>query len=183
MSILEIFILAIALSIDACVVSFSQGLIFTHNRVKNSLLLACAVGLFQFLMPVIGGVGISFVQKIVEPFAPYIVFTIFMILGVKFILDAYKKDEDESPKQVCNLCFNYILAVAVATSIDALAAGVNIRLSGEQLIFPSVIIGVITFINSLIGFWSGQVFKNFPSKNLEITGGLILILLAVKAVL
>lgn len=182
MSILEIFILAIALSIDACVVSFSQGLIFTHNRVKNSLLLACAVGFFQFLMPVIGGVGISFVQKIVEPFAPFIVFTIFMILGVKFILDAYKKDENESPKQVCHLCLSYIFAVAIATSIDALAAGVNIRLSGEQLIFPSVIIGVITFINSLIGFWSGQIFKHFPSKNLEISGGVILILLAIKAI-
>ncbi|MBP7211836.1 manganese efflux pump [bacterium] len=181
MSILEIFILAVALSIDACVVSFSQGLIFTHNRVKNSFLLALAVGFFQFFMPVLGGVGVSFVQKIIEPFAPYIVFTIFLILGLKFIKDALDGEEEQKSVK-CDLGVKYIIAVAVATSIDALAAGVNIRLSSPDLIFPSVIIGIVTFINSLLGFWSGQFFKHFPSKNLEISGGVILILLAIKAI-
>lgn len=183
MNILEIFILAVALSIDACVVSFSQGLVFTSKRVKNSLLLAFAVGFFQFLMPVIGGVGVSFVQKFIEPFAPFIVFIIFLTLGVKFIKEAIEKSSDTAKKVVCGLGAKYILAVAIATSIDALAAGVNIKLCGETLLFPSIIIGIVTFINSLLGFWCGQIFKSFPSKYLEIAGGLILIVLAVKALL
>lgn|SRR5574344_737976 len=182
MTIFEIFILAYALSIDACVVSFTQGLIFTKNRVKNSFYLALAVGFFQFIMPVIGGVCVSFVQKIVEPFAPYIVFGIFLFLGIKFIKDAFDED-DGNQSGVCKMSVKYILAVAVATSIDALAAGINIRLCGNNLIFPSIVIGAITFINSILGFWGGQFFKHFPSRNLEITGGLVLILLGIKALI
>lgn len=178
MSIFDIIVLAIALSIDACVVSFSQGLVFTYNRVKNSLLLAFAVGFFQFLMPLIGASMAFTVHKYVEPIAPWIVFVIFVVLGIKFIKDAFKEEEQE--KLVCNLCFKYILAVAVATSIDALAAGVTIYFSGVKVFVPAVIIGIITFVNSLLGFWSGQVFKKFPSRNLEIASGMILIFLGVK---
>src|SRR5574344_1559549 len=123
MSIIEIFALAVALSIDASVVSFTQGLIFNDNRVKNSLILAFAVGLFQFLMPLLGGIGVSFVQKIVEPFAPFIVCFIFIFLGIKFIKEALEETEKVSPK-ISSLSFKYILLVAIATSIDALAAGI-----------------------------------------------------------
>lgn len=179
---LDIFILAIALSIDACVVSFSNGLIFTHNKVKNSLLLALSVGFFQFLMPMIGGGFANTVHKYVEPVAPWIVFVIFFILGAKFIKDACQKKE-EPEKLVCALCFKYILVVSVATSIDALAAGVSITFSGTRLLLPAILIGVVTFINSLLGFWGGQVFKKFPTKNLEISGGLILVVLAFKVLI
>lgn len=180
MSYLDIFILAIALSIDACVVSFSNGLIFTHNKKANSLILASSVGFFQFLMPLIGGMLANLVNKYVEPIAPWIVFTIFCILGAKFIKDAFKKEDEDKEKLVCALCFKYILIVSIVTSIDAMAAGASLYFSGTQILIPAILIGVVTFINSLLGFWSGQFFKRFPTKNLEISGGVILILLAFK---
>lgn len=178
MSAIDILILAIALSIDACVVSFSNGLIFTQNKRINSLMLACSVGFFQFLMPVIGFFCAKSVNKYVEPYDHWIVFAIFIFLGVKFIKDAFREEKEEQIN--CYMCLKYILLVSVATSIDALGAGVSIAFTKTQIWIPAVIIGVVTFINSLIGFWSGYIFKKFPTRNLEISGGLILILLAFK---
>ncbi len=178
MSILDILILAIALSIDACVVSFSNGLIFTNNKRINSFMLAASVGFFQFLMPVIGFFFAQSVNKYVEPYDHWIVFAIFVLLGLKFIKDAFKEEKEE--KIDCYLCFKYILLVSVATSIDALGAGVSIAFTKTQIWAPAIIIGVVTFINSLLGFWGGYLFKKFPTKYLEISGGLILILLAFK---
>lgn len=179
MTYVDIFILAFALSIDACVVSFSNGLIFTRNKRVNSLLLALSVGFFQFIMPLIGSFLAQSVNKYVEPIDHWIVFIIFVLLGAKFIKDALSEDEKEE-KLTCYLCFNYILLVSIATSIDAMAAGVSLYFSGTPILFPAIVIGIVTFFNSLFGFWGGYLFKKFPTKNLEITGGLILILLAFK---
>lgn len=178
MSIFDILILAIALSIDACVVSFSNGLIFKQNKRVNSLILAFSVGFFQFLMPVIGYFTAQSVSEYVQAFDHWIVFGIFVLLGAKFIKDAFGEKEEE--KIQCYLCFKYILLVSIATSIDALGAGVSIAFTGTKIWIPSIIIGIITFINSLLGFWGGYLFKKFPTKNLEISGGVILIVLAFK---
>lgn len=178
MSNFDILILAIALSIDACVVSFSNGLIFTQNKRLNSFMLATSVGFFQFFMPIIGYFTAQSVNKYVEPYDHWIVFGIFAILGAKFIKDAFKEEKEE--KLHCYLCFKYIIMVSIATSIDALGAGVSIAFSGTQILFPAIIIGIVTFINSLLGYWSGYLFKKFPTRNLEISGGLILIGLGIK---
>ena len=178
MSLIDIIILAIALSIDACVVSFSNGLIFSQNKRVNSLILAFSVGFFQFLMPIIGFFTAQSVSKYVDAFDHWIVFGIFVLLGIKFIKDSFKEKDEE--KINCYFCFKYIFIVSIATSIDALGAGVSIAFTKTQIWIPAIIIGVITFINSLLGFWGGYLFKKFPTKNLEISGGVILILLAFK---
>lgn len=178
---LDILILAVALSIDACVVSFSNGLIFTKNKRINSLILAFSVGFFQFLMPIIGFFLAQSINKYVEPYDHWIVFAIFIALGLKFIKDAFKEEEKEQIN--CYFCFNYILLVSIATSIDALGAGVTLAFTGTKILFPAILIGIVTFLNSLIGFWSGYLFKKFPTRNLEISGGVILILLAFKVLL
>lgn len=175
---IDILILAIALSIDACVVSFSNGLIFTQNKRTNSLILASSVGFFQFLMPIIGYFLAQSINKYVEPYDHWIVFIIFVLLGTKFIKDAFKEGKKE--KIDCYLCFNYIFLISIATSIDALGAGVSLAFTKTGIIIPAIIIGLVTFINSLFGFWSGHLFKKFPTRNLEISGGLILIGLAFK---
>lgn len=175
---LDIILLALALSIDAMVVSFSNGLIFTQNKRINSLILAFSVGFFQFLMPIIGFLLAKGVSKYVEPYDHWIVFAIFTLLGIKFIKDAFKEEKEE--KIHCYFCFSYILLVSVATSIDALGAGISIAFTGGRIVFAAIIIGIITFFNSMLGFWGGYLFKKFPSRNLEISGGIILILLGFK---
>lgn len=179
MTFIEILLLAIALSIDASVVSFSQGLIFNKNKRKNSLILALSVGFFQGLMPVIGWIIAQGVYKYIEAVDHWIAFVIFLILGLKFIYDAFNSDGEEK-KQISCISLKCLLLLSIATSIDALAAGATIYFMSSPILLPAILIGTITFINSLIGFWSGYLFKKFPSKWLEIFAGLILIGLGFK---
>ncbi len=180
MNIVEIVFLAFALGIDCLVVSFSQGLIFTHNRLKNSLALALTMGISQGVMPCIGYVAADIISKYVEPFSRWIVFAIFAILGLKFIFEAFNEKDEEG---ICCFDFKCLLGLGIATSIDALAAGASLNFTGTSLIVPAIIIGLASFFMSMSGFWGGNFFKKFPSKYLEISGGLILIALAVKSLL
>ena len=177
MSYFSIILLAIALSIDACVVSFSYGLAFTENRFKNAIRLAACTGLFQGLMPVIGYYLTGFVKSFIEPYAGFIVFAIFTYLGVKFIKEAFEK---ENEKQLC-IDLKCLLLVGIATSIDAFSAGISLSLFGNRILKPAILIGVVTFINSLLGFGLGGKLKKFPTKWLEITAGCLLILLGLKS--
>ena len=94
MSPFEIILLALALSIDASVVSFSYGITFNQNRLKTALLLAIFTGFFQGLMPCIGYFLTTFVKSYIAPYASAIVFTIFVFLGLKFIKEAFDKNKN-----------------------------------------------------------------------------------------
>jgi len=178
MNYVDIILLAIALSIDACVVSFAYGLVTHEKRVKTSLSLALATGLFQFIMPVIGFVGTNYVKEYLEPYAKWIVFIIFLYLGVNFIIESFQKEK--KPKL---LGIKEILLLSIATSIDAFSAGIYMSLCCNFICLPSIIIGVITFSDSILGFWIGSIFKKFKPQALEILGGIILIFLAIKAII
>lgn len=179
MGLVELSFLAFALGIDCFVVSFSQGLIFKHNRLKNSLNLALIMGLFQGLMPVIGYIGTDYLYKLVIPYSKWIVFIIFFALGLKFILEAFQ------PKTggICCIGLRCLISLGIATSIDALVSGATICLTHTSLLLACSLIGLASFIMSICGFWLGNFIKNIPSKYLEISGGIILILLAIKALL
>lgn len=178
MSHLEIFLLALALSIDACVVSFTYGLTFTQNRLKNAIALAVFTGTFQGLMPAIGYKITEFVKAFIEPYAEFIVFAIFMFLGIKFIKEAF----DEKKKPLC-IALSCLLLIGIATSIDAFSAGISLSLYGNKILKPALLIALITFTNSALGFWIGGKLRNMPTKILEVFAGIVLILLACKAIL
>ena len=179
MSWFDTLVLAVALSIDAMIVSFSNGLIFSKRRTINYLKLALTVGFFQFLMPIIGYFFAQTVSTYVKPYAPWLVFGIFTFLGLKFIKDSFK--ENVIVKH--NFTTGYIATVGIATSIDALFAGVSISFFGNSIFWSSLIIGVITFINSMLGFWCANLIKNLSSKKMQIFGGMILIFLGLKVLL
>ena len=177
MSLFALILLAVALSIDACVVSFAHGLVLEQNRLKNSLLLACFTGFFQALMPLIGFFITQSLYKYIEPASKWIVFAIFMYLGIKVIQEAF---EDDKEIPTC-LSFNCLLMIAIATSIDALAAGVTLSLTSTNIFKAIIIIGMTTFLFSIGGYWCGCCLKKFSTKYLEIFAGLILIFLSIKS--
>jgi len=182
MNTLEIFLLAIALSIDACAVSFSQGIIVKTNRIINGLKLSMAVSVGQFLMPIFGWyitMGVSKYVESIKAVDHWIAFSIFLLLGIKFIFDALKEDKTDT----CNvsyISYSKLILFGVATSIDALVAGSTLFLLKNNIIFPALTIGIITLINTVFAFNAGKVFKNCKSDLLEIVAGLILILLGIK---
>lgn len=176
MGLIEIFVLAIALGIDCLVVSFSQGLTFTAKRTKNSLILATTMGLCQGVMPVFGYLGSEIVSKYIEPYSKWLVFIIFLTLGIKFIYEAFQEKED-----ICCIDIKCLISMGIATSIDALASGVTLNLTNAPLLLSILTIGFASFFMSVCGFWLGNFFKKLPSLYLEILGGIILIILAIKA--
>lgn len=177
MSYLEIFLLAIALSIDASIVSFSYGISFNNNRLKIALLLASFTGFFQGLMPFIGYHLTSIIKAYIAPYASLIVFLIFTYLGIKFIKESGKSKDNK----LCCIGLGCLLLIGIATSIDAFSAGISLSLYGNRILKPILLIFIITFINSLLGFKLGGKLKNWNSKYLEIFAGLILIFLGIKA--
>ena len=177
MGLVGLVILAIALSIDACVVSFTYGIVIEKHKRINSLLLAGFTGFFQFFMPILGFYFANILQKYIQGYAKYIVFVICAYLGIKFIKEAF--EEKKLTTNCLNLC--NIFLIAVATSIDAFSSGVPLLLAGNKILPAATLIGIITFVNSLFGFWGGFILKKFPACYLEIFGGVLLIGLGVKA--
>lgn len=179
MSFIEIFMLALALSVDACVVSFSYSLLELKSPNKTAFMLALTTGFFQALMPVIGYILTSFAFQYISPYSKYIVFTIFTILGMKFIIESFS---DKKEKSVC-IGWVCLLMIGIGTSIDAFSGGISLKLSGNGILYPALLIGIVTFVNSIIGFKTGKYIKHMPVMYLEILSGTILILLGLKALI
>lgn len=177
MNLIDVIFLSAALGVDCLVVSFSQGLIFTFARIKNSSMLALTMGIFQAVMPCIGYLAAASVSRYIEPFSKWIVFAIFTALAIKFIYEAFQ----EKQETICCIGLKCLIGMGIATSIDALGAGVNLHLTKTPMLYSALIIGIGSVLMSLSGFWLGNFFKKLPSKFLEITGGLILFVLGVKA--
>ena len=180
MGIVEIIMLGVALGVDCFVVSFSQGLIFRNNRRINSIKLAFTMGLFQGLMPVIGYLATLKVYDILLPYSKFIVCFIFLILGITFILEAFR---DENGDKIQCIDLKCLLGLGVATSVDALISGTTIKLTDTNLFISCLVIGILSFVMSEGGFWLGNFIKKIQTQILQITGGIILLILAIKSLI
>lgn len=179
MTYFEIIMLALALSADACTVSFSYGILPLENPAKERFMLASFTGIFQAIMPLVGYFLTSFAYNYISPYAGLIVFIIFVSLGIKFIYEGFSKQED---KPLC-ISIGCLLLVGIATSIDAFSAGISLKLFGNGILKPALLIGTVTFINSNIGFWAGKKLSKLPLSIMGLCSGLIMIFLGVKAIL
>ncbi|MCD7740048.1 MAG: manganese efflux pump [Candidatus Gastranaerophilales bacterium] len=181
MSIYEIVILSFALALDAMLVCFSYGLVIKEKRLNNALSLSLSFGLFQFLMPVLGWNLTGFVYNYLEIYSKWIVFIVFMWLGIKFLKEACSSKEKKADVN-CISCW-CIICLALATSIDAFGAGVSIRFMNTGIMFPSLLIGIITFSLSCFGFFAAGIFCGFPAKYINTAGAVLLMYLAVKSLI
>ncbi|MDE7217285.1 MAG: manganese efflux pump MntP family protein [Helicobacter sp.] len=179
---LEIIILGISLAIDACIVAFSYGLCSKPWKINNGLRIAITTSFFQWLMPIIGwymlwiaNEGFSDYASIVDH---WITFAIFLVLGLKIIKDAHsEEDEDQTPK---TLSLGVLLLIGIATSIDALAAGVMIFSQNTPLYMSASLIGAITFVCVIIAYVASKTLSQIPTKMLETGAGIVLIGLGIK---
>ena len=133
LNLFDILLLAVALGVDCFVVSFSQGLFYSVDRIKTALKLAITMGLFQGLMPIIGYVGADYMRVLLRPYSKLIVFIVFMLLGMQFILEAIKKGDE---KKIQCLSIGCLISLGIATSIDALVSGVSLNYTYTSLARP-----------------------------------------------
>ena len=180
MSITELFIMAVVLSMDAFAVAVCKGLALKNIKIKNALWVGLWFGAFQALMPLCGYLlGVNF-KDIVNNFAPWIAFVFLAVIGIKMIREAMEEEECET----CDLCVKSMLVLAIATSIDALAVGISFAMMDNINIWYAVsFIGIVTFTLSAIGVKVGSIFGTKYNKRAQITGGVVLILLGLKILL
>ena len=182
MSILELLLVAVGLSMDAFSVSICKGL--TTKRFSWRMALICGLwfGFFQALMPTIGYfLGAQF-QELIEAYDHWIAFGLLFLIGANMIREAVV-GENEEDKSSSSLDLKTMLVLAVATSIDALAVGVSFACIQVNIWMAVLIIGVTTFLFSILGVKIGNVFGSKYEKSAGIVGGIILILIGLKILL
>ena len=149
-------------------------------NIGQATIIALFFGGFQMLMPFIGwAIGIQF-SGYIDSFDHWIALGLLLFLGVKMIIDSFKKDEHEGEEK---LGITTLIVMAIATSIDAFAVGVTFSFEQMNILASVALIGAITFALCLVGTFCGFKIGSKLSNKAEIIGGVILILIGVKIVL
>lgn len=175
---LDIVIIAVALGADAFSVALGIGGGKTFRG--QSFRLGFHFGLFQFMMPLIGFFVGKNVGGIVEKWNQWIAFAILLGIGLHMIFDAMGKQEHEQEQGIDRSRGWYLVSLSLATSMDALAVGGALGMTNAEPWWPSVFIGAVAGIMTLIGLHLGRIIRRHVGQIIEIIGGLVLILIAAK---
>ncbi|QOR34077.1 manganese efflux pump [Clostridium sp. 'deep sea'] len=178
MGIYSTMMLAVGLSMDAMAVSITCGISNPAERLKNAIRASIAFGLFQALMTAIGWFVGSTFSAYIEAVDHYIALILLSFIGINMIKEGIKGD-----KEPLSLTSNWLLfTLAIATSIDALAAGISLSSLGISIIMPALLIGLFTFSLSFIGVFLGCKLSKISNLSgfVDILGGLILVSLGLK---
>ena len=180
MGFIELFLIAISLSMDAFAVAICKGLNMRKLNYTHTFIIATFFGGFQGLMPLIGWfLGKQFARYIIN-FDHWIAFILLAFIGGQMIHEALKKDNEKCDINE-NLNIKELFILAIATSIDALAVGITFALIPNTNILTSItLIGIITFVLSIIGVFIGNKFGSKFKSKAELAGGIILILIGSK---
>lgn len=180
MGLIELFLIAVGLSMDAFAVSVCKGLAMPKCTFKKAAIVGLWFGGFQALMPAIGYILGAQFQEAIASIDHWIAFVLLALIGGNMIHEALDNDEEEAD---ASLDVKTMFLLAVATSIDALAIGITFAFLKVNIIPAVCFIGIVTFIISFAGVKIGNVFGARYKNKAEIVGGVILILLGLKILL
>jgi putative Mn2+ efflux pump MntP len=176
MNFITILGIGVGLSMDALAVAVINGFVIKKLKIRHAFKMAFSFGFFQGLMPIIGwAAGLSF-RKYIQSFDHWVAFSLLCFVGGKMIYESINCGKE---KKDC-LQFPALLALSIATSIDALAVGLSFSFLQVEIIIPALIIGVVTFIICFIGIYIGDKIGRFIGNKIELIGGLILIIIGIK---
>lgn len=180
MSLAELFIIAVGLSMDAFAVSICKGLSVSKVKFCHAGLAGLYFGGFQALMPLLGYILGSRFQTVIEQYDHWIAFVLLGIIGLNMIREAKAGETEE-----LNDSFGpaSMLPLAVATSIDALAVGVTFAFLKVNIVAAVIFIGITTFVFSAIGVKIGNMFGVKYKSRAELAGGIVLVLMGAKILL
>ena len=178
MEILEIILISISLAMDAFAVSICKGLSMSKIDWKKGVIIGLYFGIFQALMPTIGYfLGTTF-ETLVTSFDHWIIFILLFVIGGNMILESFSQSDENDESSDIN--FSSMVVLAIATSIDALAVGITFAFMDINIFSTVSLIGLITFVLTVIGVKIGNKFGNKYESKAKLLGGIILILIGVK---
>jgi putative Mn2+ efflux pump MntP len=177
----SLMLIAVGLSMDAFAVSASNGVVNRQSKVLQAIVLAFFFGSFQGLMALAGWSVGSLAHSVVAATDHWIAFSLLAIVAAKMMYESLAGKEPAIYAGILSLCT--VLALSVATSIDALAVGISLSFLGSSILDPVVVIGLTTFFLTLVGAAVGHVLGKLVGKRFEFLGGLILLAIGVKILL
>jgi putative Mn2+ efflux pump MntP len=176
--IITFLLLGIGLSLDSFAVSVSCGIVKREIRFIQATVIAGFFAAFQAIFPVIGWLIGNLIKEYIAFFDHWIAFVLLAFIGIKMIIEGTRSDGEFTKFNPFKL--NVLIALSVATSIDALAVGLSFGFLDLPIIYPVFIIGTVTFTVSMLGMLFG---KNVPSRRILqslILGGIILTVIGIK---
>ena len=178
MDLITIILIAVGLSMDAVAVSVCLGGTSAKINFQRALTVALWFGTFQAIMPIIGwGVGAT-LKDLIANIDHWVVFLILSLIGIRMIYESFYGKSKVVSADPFNL--GVLALLSLATSIDALAVGISFAFINIPIINPIIIIGIVTFMLSLIGAYIGKRIGLLFAKRIEVIGGLILIAIGAK---
>lgn len=177
---IEVLILAVALSMDAFAVSVGLGAKHNSKILPLGLMSAVYFGLFQGVMPLIGYIGGKGVLGWIESYAPWIAFLLLLLIGTKMLYESFSEGIEED---IAKITHRVMLILAIATSIDAMAAGFTLTILDVNPFIACIIIGITTFFFSWLGVLIGSRSGTWLESKAEFLGGVTLILIGIKVLL
>ncbi len=178
MAFTTILFIAVGLAMDAFAVSIVTGSVYRELRIRHVLRMAVFFGGFQALMPVIGFLAGLGLKGYVTASDHWIAFALLCFVGGKMIYESFRIESAQKHQDPSSLLI--LLALSVATSIDALAVGITLSLLAASIALAVTIIGLVTFGLSYAGVAIGKRFGHFFESKIEIAGGIILIAIGLK---
>ncbi len=181
MNFFTIVVIAVCLAMDAFAVSVVSGSAYRQLKIRHALRIAVFFGGFQALMPLVGSLAGLAIKELIADYDHWLAFALLAAVGGRMIYESFKfrpARRNFNPENIFVL-----LALSLATSIDALAVGVTLSLLVTSIAAAVIIIGLITFVLSYFGVWIGGKFGHFFEAGIEAVGGLALITLGLKILL
>ncbi len=169
--------IAIGLAMDCFAVAISAGTGTKKITKYTPVIMAFLFGFFQFVMVFAGWFGASFFKNYILNFDHWVAFLLLCFVGIKMLKEGLEKDKKEKTDYSS---IKWLILLSIATSIDALAVGISFALINSRIFLSAVIIGLMSFIMTIIGFIIGKKAGEMLGKKAEIAGGLILIFIGIK---
>jgi putative Mn2+ efflux pump MntP len=179
MNFIEIVLIALGLSMDCFAVSLSFG---AQKKLWGKVLFRTALSFafFQAMMPVLGwAIGIS-VKSMLSEVDHWIAFALLAAIGLRMIYESFKSEHEKKPVDISE--WKVLITLSLATSIDAMITGLSFGFIQVNILLAVLTIGIITFVNSLLGAWVGHRAIHISPRWAEFAGGIVLIGIGVKIV-
>lgn len=183
MSLIWILGIAVALAMDCFAITLGLACGSRGLTMKQAVRMAGYFGGFQFLMPILGWLAGDRLLGLIEHFDHWVAFGLLALIGGRMIWESVHMSEEEKACRPDQTQGRRLLVLALATSIDALAVGLSLGVVRTGIVYPAVIIGITSFVLTVVGAKLGPVVGRLVGKRAELAGGLILIAIGVKIIL
>lgn len=180
MSFLVVLGIALGLAMDAFAVSIGLGIALRPATAGQTFRPAASFGLFQFFMPILGWTAGEKILSFIERYDHWVAFALLTAVGGRMIFEAFHSEKDERLKKTDPTKGLSLLVLSLATSIDSLAVGLSLAALNVAIVFPAIVIGLVAFGMTILGFKLGPVAGRLVGRWAELAGGVILILIGIK---